>query len=303
VLEAASRLGYSGPDPTAASLRLRRTGTIGVVLTERLPYAFADPGLVTILHGIASELSDSGTALLLVPGHAEDGQSPLRHALVDAVILCAVSPDDPAVAAARERQVPIVTVGTPRLPHVPRVGSDNRPSAAAVARHLLDRGHRRLAVLTTLTDEPGGQVRPIFYERVRGFSDEVRKAGAEVAVLSAADNSRPAGRDAVVELLRHPRRERPTALFAVTDILAIGVLDAAAEAGVPVPRQLSVAGFDDIAAAASSAPPLTTVAHDLFGQGRAAARLARRLIAGESARPPRISTELIVRQSTGRAPR
>jgi LacI family transcriptional regulator len=70
-----------------------------------------------------------------------------------------------------------------------------------------------------------------------------------------------------------------------------------------VPRQLSVAGFDDIAAASSTFPPLTTVAHDLFGQGRAAARLARRLIGGESVRPPRIKTELIVRSSTGRAPR
>ena len=303
VLEVAGSLGYAGPDPTAASLRLRRTGTIGVVLTERLPYAFADPGLVTILHGIATELSDSGTALLLVPGHAEGGESQLRHALVDAVILCAVSPKDPAVAAARERQVPIVTVGTPKLPRVPRVGADNRRSATEVARHLIDLGHRRLAVLTTATDERAGRVRPIFYERVRGFADEVRAAGGEVSVISAADNSRPAGRDAVADLLHSPKRQRPTAMFAVTDILAIGILDAAAEAGLGVPRQLSVAGFDDIAAAASTSPPLTTVSHDLFGQGRAAARLARRLIAGEAARPPRITTELIVRKSTARAPR
>jgi DNA-binding LacI/PurR family transcriptional regulator len=303
VLDTASRLGYPGPDPMAASLRLRRTGTIGVVLTERLPYAFADPGLLTILHGIATELSDSGTALLLVPAHAEGGESQLRHALVDAVILCAVSPRDPAVAAARERQVPVVTVGTPRLPHVPRVGPNNRRSAAEVARHLLDLGHRRLAVLTTVTDEPGGRLRPIFGERVRGFSAEVQAAGGELSVLCAGDNSRPAGRDAVAELLRSPKRARPTAIFAVTDILAIGVLDAATDAGLTVPRQLSVAGFDDIAAAASTVPPLTTVAHDLFGQGQAAARLARRLIAGDSGRPPRIKTELVVRKSAARAPR
>lgn len=303
VLDVASRLGYAGPDPMAASLRLRRTGTIGVVLTERLPYAFADPGLVMILHGIATELSDSGTALLLVPAHSEGGASQLRHALVDAVILCAVSPKDPAVAAARERQVPIVTVGTPRLPRVPRVGPNNRRSAAEVARHLLDLGHRRLAVLTTVTDEQAGRVRPIFRERVRGFEDEVHAVGAEVTVLCAGENSRPAGRDAVVELLHSPRRQRPTALFAVTDILALGVVDAAVEAGLDIPRQLSIAGFDDIAAASTTVPALTTVAHDLFGQGRAAARLARRLIAGETVRPPRIKTELIVRKSTGRAPR
>ena len=303
VLEVAGGLGYAGPDPTAASLRLRRTGTIGVVLTERLPYAFADPGLVTILHGIATELSDTGTALLLVPGHAEGGESQLRHALVDAVILCAVSAKDPAVAAARERQVPIVTVGTPKLPRVPRVGSNNRRAAAEVARHLIELGHRRLAVLTTATDERAGRVRPIFYERVRGFEDEVRTAGGEVSVICAGDNSRPAGRDAVADLLHSAKRQRPTALFAVTDILAIGVLDAAAEAGLDVPRQLSVAGFDDVAAASATSPSLTTVSHDLFGQGRAAARLARRLIAGEAARPPRIKTDLIVRKSTARAPR
>ena len=303
VLEMATRLGYPGPDPTAASLRLRRTRTIGVVLTERLPYAFADPGLVTILHGIATELSDAGTALLLVPAHAEGGDSQLRHALADAVILCAVSPKDPAVVAARERQVPIVTVGTPRLPHVPRVGPNNRRSAAEVARHLLDLGHRRFAVLTTVADEAGGRLRPIFGERVHGFTAEVRAAGGEVAVLCAGDNSRPAGQAAVLDLLRSPSRQRPTALFAVTDILAIGVLDAAATTGLDIPRQLSVAGFDDIAAAAATVPPLTTVSHDLFGQGRAAARLARRLIAGETVRPPRIKTELVVRKSTGRVPR
>ena len=66
------RLGYAGPDPAAASLRLGRTGTVGVVLTERLPYAFTDPGLIEILHGIATELSAAGNALLLVPAYGAD---------------------------------------------------------------------------------------------------------------------------------------------------------------------------------------------------------------------------------------
>ena len=303
VLAVAAQLGYPGPDPTAASLRLRRTGTIGVVLTEQLPSAFADPGLVTILHGIASELSDSGTALLLVPAHASGGESPLRNALVDAVILCSVSADDPAVASAQARQVPIVTVGTPRLRHVPRIGPDNRRPAAQVAEHLLGLGHRRLAVLTTASPRGGRAARPIFAARVDGFGAAARSAGAEVSVFCAADNNRSAGRDAAAELLSRPRQDRPTAVFAVTDILAIGVLDAAADRGLQVPRELSVAGFDNIAAAATTSPPLTTIEHDLFGQGRAAARLARRLIAGESVRPPRSTAELIVRASTGRAPR
>lgn len=306
VLEVASRLGYAGPDPTAASLRLRRTGTIGVVLTERLPYAFADPGLITILHGIATELSESGNALLLVPAHLAGGQSLLRHAMVDAFILCSLAAGDPAVAAAQDRQVPIVTVGNPRLPKVPRIGPDNRRAAAGVARHLLDLGHRRFAILTTVTDEARGPSRPLFHERVDGFRNVLLDAGIEredIAVVCAADNSRRSGHDGATDFLGRPRPSRPSAVFAVTDILALGVLDAAAEAGLGVPRDLSVAGFDDIAAAAASVPALTTVSHDLFGQGRSAAQLALRLIAGEPVRVPHTRTELITRDSTARAPR
>ena len=100
------------------------------------------------------------------------------------------------------------------------------------------------------------------------------------------------------ELLSRPGPVRASALFAVTDILALGVLDAADDAAVPVPAGLSIAGFDDIEAARFSNPPLTTVAHDLFGQGRAAAQLARRLIAGEAVRAPRFAAEIVVRAST-----
>jgi DNA-binding LacI/PurR family transcriptional regulator len=299
VLEAARRLGYAGPDPAAASLRLRRSGTVGVVLTERLPYAFADPGLITILHGIATELSEAGNALLLVPAFGTDGRSLLRHAIVDALILCSLDANDPAVAAALERAVPVVTVGNPRLPKVPRVGPDNVRAAGEVARHLLGLGHRRIAVVTTLTGSRQAPARPIFHERVAGFGEPLRDLpGAEVTVACAPENSREAGREVAAELLARPRAERPTAVFAVTDILALGVLDAAGAAGRRVPADLSVAGFDDIDAAAAAG--LTTVAHDLFGQGRAAARLALRRIEGTAPRPPRITAELVVRTSTAR---
>jgi DNA-binding LacI/PurR family transcriptional regulator len=298
VLAAAARLGYAGPDPTAASLRLRRTGTVGVVLTERLPYAFADPGLVTILHGIATELSEAGNALLLVPAFGADGESLLRHAMVDALILCSLDRDDPAVTGALARKVPLVTVGNPKLPRVPRIGPDNAGAAAAVARHLAGLGHRRLAVVTTVTGQRRAPSRPVFGERVEGFRAALPEAAVEV--VCAADNSRDSGAAAVRELLARPRGDRPTAVFGVTDILALGVLDAAAAAGLAVPAELSVAGFDDIAAAATGRPPLTTIAHDLFGQGRDAARLALRLVAGESPRPPRIEARLVVRESTAR---
>ncbi len=305
VLAVAAELGYPGPDPTAASLRLRRSGTVGVVLTERLPYAFADPGLVTILHGIATELSAAGNALLLVPGRDADGGSLLRHAIVDGLLLCALDERDPVVTAAVERQVPMVTVGQPHLRGVPRVGPDNRRGAALVAQHLLELGHRRFAILTTASAGAGEIPRPLFGERVEGFRAAAVGGGAaaaDVMIVCASENNRDAGRHAVAQLLALPAAQRPSAVFAVTDILALGGLDATAVAGIDVPAQLSIAGFDDVSAAASSSPPLTTVDHDLYEQGRAAARLVLRLIAGERVRTPRSRMALVPRASTGPAP-
>jgi hypothetical protein len=99
VLQIARELGYPGPDPAAQSLRRKSTGTIAVVLTSRLTEAFTDPGLVIILHGIASQLSDAGRALLLVPTSAAESTFPVRHAIADAFILCDLVADDPAVTA------------------------------------------------------------------------------------------------------------------------------------------------------------------------------------------------------------
>jgi DNA-binding LacI/PurR family transcriptional regulator len=312
VLEVAGMLGYAGPNPTAASLRRGRTSTVGVVLTEQLPTAFADPGLIMILHGIATELSAAGNALLLVPSYGADGATLLRHALIDALILCSLAPDDPAVTAAVERRVPLVTVGYPRLPRVPCVGPDNRAAAAKVATYLFALGHRRCAVLTTVSGHQHAPARPIFGDRVDGFSDGIcgsatrdRATGRlpQVAVFSAADNTREAGRAALRAVLELPASDRPSAIFAVTDILALGALDAAHEAGLSVPGQLSVVGYDDIAEAATSTPALTTVAQDLFGQGKLAARLAGRIANGESVRAGRRPATLVVRASTGPVPR
>ncbi len=274
-----------------------------MVLTERLPYAFTDPGLIEILHGITTELAATGNALLLVPAYGADGESLIRHAIVDALLLCSLDPSDPAVAAAIERQLPLVTVGNPRLPPVPFVGADNRPATAEVAHHLLGLGHRRFAIVSTVSGSERGPSRPLFVERVDSFRQTLLDAGIDpddIEVICAPDNSRAAGRTAVRDLLSRPYSARATAVFAVTDILALGVLDCAADAAVDVPTGLSVAGFDDIEAAATSTPPLTTVNHDLFGQGRAAARLALRLIAGEGVRAPRFTAKLIIRASTAR---
>jgi len=311
VLAVAHELGYSGPDPAGRSLRRRRVGAVGVLLTEQLSYAFTDPGLTSFLSGLASELGAAGQAVLLVPAEADRDGALVRGAIVDAFIVCSMDARDPAVAAVQARRLPIVTAGHPRLPGVPFVGIDNRRSGALAAQHLLGLGHQRFGVVVLPGREPSGPtdravpVRIGIRERTDGFLQALRAAGVpDSAVTSArADaNSREAGERAAVALLDRPVSARPTAVFAVTDVLALGVLAAAAARKVLVPQHLSVVGFDDIAAARHSDPALTTVSQSLADQGRQVARLTLGLIAGERVRSPRIDADLVVRDSTAPPP-
>ncbi len=308
VLAAARALGYPGPDPAGRSLRRRQAGAVGVLLSEGLAYAFTDPGLVEFMRGVSSELGAAGKAMLLVPGEVDLDGALVRSAIVDAFILCAVDQADPEVAAVQARLLPLVTAGSPRLPGVPFVGIDNRAGGSQLARHLLALGHTRFGIVTrpsrkgtAVTGSQRGAPRVGIRHRVEGFLQEVTDAGLDasaVDVVIADENTPEAGSRAALPLLTGPAGSAPTAIFAVTDVLALGVLAAAASAGRPVPQGLSVVGFDDILEAGRSMPPLTTVAQSLFEQGVQAARLALALIAGEQVRSPRISAEIVIREST-----
>jgi DNA-binding LacI/PurR family transcriptional regulator len=308
ILQLARELGYPGPDPAAQSLRRRSTGAIAVVLTSRLTDAFTDPGLVTILHGIAGQLSDAGRALLLVPTSAAAGTFPVRHAIADALILCDLAADDPAVTDALDRHLPVVTIGYPRLAGVPMVGIDNERSAGMAADYLLELGHRRFCLLSVRPEDdapPGGpEARPSIPLRSAGFAAALRRAGIEptAIVRRESGNSVEAAAQVMAGVLDQPPGQRPTAVFAVTDVRAFGALAAARAAGVAVPAELSVVGFDNIGAAASSSPPLTTVAQPLLRLGQEAARIALLQLDGQRGRPRRMTTELVIRASTAPAP-
>jgi DNA-binding LacI/PurR family transcriptional regulator len=307
VLQVAAELGYSGPDPAGASLRRKRVGAIGVVITEQLPYAFTDPGLVSFMQGVSTELGKAGQAMLLVPTDANSDGSFVRSAIVDAFIVCSMEVDDPNVAAVLARRLPFVTAGSPKLAHVPFVGVDNRKSGALMAEHLLSLGHKRFGVVTAARRDHSAPhlinlpSRPGIVLRIEGFTSVLREAGipeSAMTVVTSETNTSDGAAKAVRELLTRPDRSRPTAVFAVTDVLALGVISAATELGLSVPGQLSVAGYDDINAAARSKPALTTISQSLYDQGMTTARLALALAAGETPKAPRFSAELIVREST-----
>jgi len=187
--------------------------------------------------------------------------------------------------------------------------------AAAAAGHLLELGHRRLGVLTAPLQADGFQgiadanrQRRATYDVMAARLAGVRRVAAEaglswsdVPVVESALSDVDAGALGTWELLDRPRP--PTALLAFSDPLAIGALRAAAELGIPVPRRLSVVGFDDIASAATTEPALTTVAQPLRQRGEMAGELVRLQLDGRRApEPSRLPVELVIRASTGAVP-
>ena len=279
VLATAAELGYPGPHATARSLRRGRTGALGVVLGETLPYAFEDPGALEFLRGLAAAGAAAGVALHLVPASGNEGDPALvLDAAVDAFVVFALPDGHPLAAALMRRGLPMVVEGGPELPGCPLVGIDEVAAGAAAAAHVLGLGHRRLGAISLPIGGRERGDRPIAPDDVpahrvtRGRLAGFRSAAAPLAAREAAFNDRAQGETAAGALLDAP--DRPTALLCMSDELAHGALRAAAARGLAVPGDVSVVGWDDTPEAARADPPLTTIRQSLRDHGRVCAELA-----------------------------
>lgn len=314
ILAAADQLGYPGPDPLGRNLRLRQAPAIGVLFSERLSDVFADPAATAFLEGLTSVIEKTGHGLFLVPAPAdvERPGDPLASVSVDGLVVYSIPKDHPLVEAALRRRLPAVTVDQPRLPDHPFVGIDDLGGARRAAEHLLQLGHRRFGVAALRLALPGrdaaadskrqAQAAYAFSrDRLKGYAAALRAAGVDwsgVPVEERAHNTVAAGLDAGRRLLAS--RPRPTAILCMSDQLAIGVCEAAAQENLMVPADLSVVGFDDAPSAAVAA--LTTVRQPLRRKGEQAGRLLLENLAGQRVRASRrLATELVIRETTARA--
>src|SRR3954469_2267972 len=151
VLAAATELGYHGPDPMARGLRRGQTGSLGLVFDAPLSYAFTDPAATLFLTGMAAGLEEHGAALSLIPRipeGAERSAELVRSALVDGYMLFCTRADDPRYAAVRARGLPFVLIEYEDDPTAAHVQIDDVAGAEAAARHLVDLGHRRVAIVS-----------------------------------------------------------------------------------------------------------------------------------------------------------
>jgi DNA-binding LacI/PurR family transcriptional regulator len=319
ILAAARQLGYAGPDPTARSLRRGRVGAVGVLFTVSLSYAFTDPYAVQFLRGLAESAEQHDTGLLLVPLPLDDAEVATRavqQAAVDGFCVYCVPEWHPSLPAVRARDLPVVSTEVPAGddPDAVFVGMDEAASTRAAGAHLARLGHRRVAVILDWW-VPRQRTEPVpvavaspdeiddyeARERLRGYCEGLAEAGIgliDLSVVNATGNSRAAGAAAAGYLL--DRAPRPTAVLAVTDLLALGVLDALLARGLWPGRDVSVVGFDDLPEAEVAG--LTTVRQQPLERGRIAGRLLLDPPSDPDARQVILPTELMVRASTGPVP-
>lgn len=317
VLAAAADLGYVGPDPAARALARGSAGAVGVLFTDSQG-AFRDPIAAEFFASVAEALEPTGLALSLLPTTTSGPRVAARDVPMDAALVYACAGETEALAWLERRRVPLVFVDQdPTVPGASSVLLDDRPGARAAAQHLLDLGHRRIALLTTAHGQPPGPVPDAAHagvgyvsrERVEGWMSALGPAGADVVAVNLDDNLEEDALEAARTTLTLP--DRPTGVLCFSDVVAWAVVRVAHELGLSVPGDVSVVGYDDSVLARTVTPALTTVRQDLDAKGRAAARAIERVVATPGAPPPArppapehvvVPTQLVVRASTGPAP-
>jgi LacI family repressor for deo operon, udp, cdd, tsx, nupC, and nupG len=298
VLEVVRRTGYT-PNVAGRNLRAAKSRMVLVVVPTFITPFFAD-----LFLGIDHALSAQGYGLLIGNLHDRPDKEQqlvdlVRSGQADGVILLTGRLLRGATGSLDDSGAPMVAVSVP--PHeadLPTVLVQEREGAAAVARHLLELGHRRFGYVA------GPEGHFIENERWLGFAGTLRQAGVASSAIARypGDFHVLSGLEAGRRFLR--QRRRPTAVFAVSDMMAIGFMRAVHAAGISVPSDVSVAGFDGIEFADYCEPPLTTVRQPREAMGRAAAELLVRLLAGDTIPPDQrtLRLEVAFRPAASTAP-
>jgi LacI family transcriptional regulator len=292
VLEAIDVLDYQ-PNAVARALSTGRTNTICVVA----PF-FTSPSVIERLRGVSRTLSAAGYQLILLDvERAEQGRDFFRTVAVrgriDGVLSISLTPTDAEIRRLAAEDVPVVMLDRAHTT-LPAITIDDVEGGRMAAEHLLALGHTRIAFL-------GDEEANLFgfdssAHRREGFEEALADAGVPIEpdwILRRPHGRRHAREAAAWLLAQEPR---PTAVFATSDVQAIGVLEAAQAAGLPVPEQLSVIGFDNVEAAGYTG--LTTVAQPLEEIGALGAEMLLRALAGEAVESRRMPLTIVERGST-----
>ncbi len=297
VREVIVRTGYS-PNIAARSLVSNKTGVIGLVIPSRVHNLFEDPYFARLIQGISSASNQAGTTLSLFLFQSDGEERELYPRVVapgflDGVIITATRMGDPLLPKMVESSVPVVMVGRPDLAGVSYIDVDNTGGARQVAAHLHALGYRRIGLLGAPVSTTAG------LDRLNGFVEGLTDAGLtlEPDLRVDGDFTQQGGYEAMQQLLP----SKPEAVFVASDTMAVGALGALREAGVGVPDDIAIVGFDGLRSSEQSSPTLTTVRQPVEETGAEAVTTLLELIErgpGETVSKI-MPVELVVRESCG----
>lgn len=298
VLQAAQELNYY-PTAAARSLASGKTHRIALILGQSEDRLAADAFLPAFLQGVTASVNHRSYLLMIqlaeaVPSH-EAYSRLIREQQVDGLILSGPRSDDQILAELADDDFPLILHGRLKGSGLPSVDVDNQAAGYQVTSHLIGLGHRRIGFISNAPLSYAGA-----HERFAGY----KVALGEHDIALDQDLVRTAvfipqsGRTAMEALLSLP--DRPTAVFAASDVVAIGAMGAIQAAGLRIPEDVAIVGFDDIFLAAHLCPPLTTVRVPAYGLGWTAADMLINLIEGEEdISSVTLETELVIRESCG----
>ena len=294
VLAAIATLDYQ-PSAVARALSTGRTHAVGVVA----PF-FTQPSVIERLRGISPRLAAGGYQLVLFDVERADQTRDTFRSLtmrgrVDGVLSISLTPTSRETKRFESAGTPIVLVDQEH-DALPAISVDDVKGGRMAGSYLIGLGHRRIGFVGDEEENPFGFASSA--RRREGFEAALHAAGAPLRPewIRRGPHGRNAGRDSGAALLA--LEDRPTAVFASSDVQAIGVLEAARAAGVPVPGELSVIGFDDVEAAAYAG--LTTVTQSLEESGAIGADQLLRALSGEPAESRRLPLRVVERHTTSR---
>ncbi len=292
------------PNPAARTLVTNRSEVIGIVIPDSLKNILATENshyYSTLLQGITEESHQRDYATLLWVGHASETETTyyqriLRNRLMGGLLIVAsVAGSSFLVKQLIRNQTPFVQIGRPMefLEQINYVGVDNVKAAEQAVKHLLSLGRRRVGTITGTPDNADSQ------DRVEGYRQALRSMGFAIEddLIAEGGFSKDWGYTGMKKLLRH----NVDAVFAASDLIAVGALQAIQEIGLKVPEDIALVGFDDLPLATQVTPNLTTIRQPIAQIAAKAAQLLLDLIEGRVSGPLQVllPTQLIIRESCG----
>jgi len=297
VLDAARKLKYY-PDAAGRKLVSGKAYTLGLVLRQSHEQVFADALLPQVLLGVEQAATMQGFQVLLKPLEPDDNMGYMRlinENHVDGIILSGPRQDDTEIVRLHRDGFPIMLMGQLPEGSIPFVDIDAVADAACAIEHLLGLGHRRIAMITNASLEYTSA-----QQRRSGYLKALQEAGIEPSdsYLREGNYTPASGYQAMNELLKVS--PSPTAVFVASDVVALGAMQAIKRAGLRIPEDIAVVGFDDIPLAEYYDPPLTTLRLPAYGLGWAAGERLVRLVNAEGLDQENVllESELITRQSS-----